>query len=82
MDQPCVHGCKGFCNALAAAEHREEETLQVFREYAAECDYPDIRALLNELVLAHERALERIHQKRSELDARFDATDGINGLYA
>ena len=82
MIQQCVHGCKGLCSALAAAEHREEETLASFREYAAECDYPDIQDLLNELIADHQLAIDRIHRKRMELNARFEAIDGINDLYA
>jgi rubrerythrin len=82
MEQRCIHSCKGLCSALSAAQHREEEALHLYREYAAECDYPDVRELLNELIAGREQAIEQLRRKREELNARFDALDGINEQFA
>ena len=82
MEQQCIHSCKGLCAALSAAQHREEEALHLYREYATACDYPDVRELLNELIANREQAIEMLRRKREELNARFDAIDGINSQYA
>jgi rubrerythrin len=82
MDQNCVHSCKGLCGALSAAQHREEEALQLYRSYAAECDYPDVRDMLNDLIASREAAIAMLARKREELNARFDALDGINSQFA
>ena len=46
MDPKCVHSCRGLCRALEVAERREAEALASYREYAALCDYPDVRTMV------------------------------------
>ncbi len=82
MDKPCVRSCKGLCNALEVAEHREEEAIKTYREYASNCDYPDVRALLEDLILEREKAVRLLRQKREILSVRFATIDGINDSFA
>ena len=82
MTGTCVHSCKGLCNAIEVAEHREQETIKEYKGYAAQCDYPDVRELLEELVRDRERALHLLRQKRGELQVRFAMIDKINESFA
>ena len=82
MDRKCVHSCKGMCNALEVAEHREEETIAQYRQYAAECDYPDVKELLEALIADRERALHLLHEKREMLSVKFNVIDRINDSFA
>ncbi len=59
MDKSCVHSCKGLCNALQVAEHREQEAIREYRTYASQCDYADVRTLLEDLIRDREKALRR-----------------------
>ena len=82
MEKPCVHSCKGLCNALEVAEHREEEAINMYREYASNCDYPDVRTLLEELIREREKAVRALREKREILSVRFATIDRINDSFA
>ncbi len=78
METKCVHSCKGLCQALEVAEHREEQALQEYRQFVSTCDYPDVKAILEELVRERERALVMLREQRKVLTARFNMIDNIN----
>ncbi len=78
MDTTCVHSCKGLCNALTAAEHREEEALKEYQRLAQQCDYPDVKHLLERLIEEHIRTLASLHETRAALEARFAIMDQMN----
>ena len=81
MKSPCVHSCKGLCGALEIAEHHEEEMIREYRTYAEDCDYPDVRALLQTLIRQREQGLRLLREKREMLTARFNAIDSIAESY-
>ncbi len=82
MEKPCVQSCKGLCNALEVAEHREKEAITMYREYLANCNYPDVREILSELIREREHALQVLRDKREELNVRFAMIDRINESFA
>ena len=82
MNSTCVHSCKGLCNALEVAEHRERESIKQYREFAIQCDYPDVRALLEELIRERERGLNLLKEKREMLIMKFNALDDIRDSFA
>lgn len=82
MKRSCVHSCKGLCNALVVAERHEEEMLGEYRKFAAECDYPDVRTILEELIANGERAVGMLREKREMLKARFETIDCIGDSFA
>jgi rubrerythrin len=82
MEKKCVHSCKGLCNALEVAEHREREAIKEYREFATECDYPDVRMLLERLIGERERALQSLRAAREMLNVRFNTLDNISDSFA
>lgn len=82
MEQTCVHSCKGLCHALTVAEHHEEEALTEYRRFAAECDYPDVREVLDTLIADREKGLHFLRQKKELLMAKFNVIDRINDSFA
>ncbi len=82
MDRKCVHSCKGLCTALEVAEHRQQEAIKEFRQFAADCDYPDVRELLEAVITQHERSLQLLREKREMLSVRFNAIDNISDSFA
>jgi rubrerythrin len=82
MKATCVHSCKGLCNALQVAERHEQEAIKEYREYMAQCDYPDVQALLQELISSREQALRALREKREALEVRFAMIDRINDSFA
>jgi rubrerythrin len=82
MKPNCVHSCKGLCNALELAEHRERETLREYRQYMGVCDYPDVREILTELIRQREQALVLLQEKRAILQVKFSTLDNINDSFS
>ncbi|MCK5572269.1 MAG: hypothetical protein KAJ12_05890 [Bacteroidetes bacterium] len=82
MENKCVHSCKGLCNALEVAEHRERESIKEYREFATTCDYPDVRDLLETLIRERERSLESLRAVREMLSVQFDTLDNISDSFA
>lgn len=82
MDPKCTHACKGLCTALELAERREEEAVRMYRDYAAGCDYPDVREILESLIRERERAIAVLREKREILAVRFDTLEQINDSFA
>lgn len=82
MERKCVHSCKNLCNALEVAEHREREAIREYKKFAADCDYPDVRELLDTLIAERERTVQLLVEKRNMLAIRFDTLDSINESFA
>jgi rubrerythrin len=78
MNTTCVHSCKGLCNALTLAEHREAETIKEYRDYAAGCDYPEVREILETLASEREKMLTFLREQRAVLEVKFATLDRIN----
>jgi rubrerythrin len=81
MNTTCVHSCKGLCNALEVAEHREREAIKEYKRFAENCDYPDVRVLLDDLVKDREHSVKLLQEKRAILAAKFDAIDRITDSF-
>jgi rubrerythrin len=82
MKPDCVHSCKGLCNALEIAELRESQAIKEYREYAAVCDYPDIREILETLAGEREKMLTLLREKREMLVVKFATVDKINESFS
>lgn len=78
MGKTCVHSCKDLCNALEVAEHREKEAIAEYERFAASCDYPDVRQILEDLIHDRKRALATLRDKHQALQVRFNVIDNIN----
>jgi rubrerythrin len=82
MSDRCVHSCKGLCSALEVAEKRERDAMEEYRQFAATCDYPDVRSLLEELIGHREEGLRLLRMTREMLSGRFDTLDDITDSFA
>ena len=82
MGAKCVHSCKGLCNALVVAEQHERQAIAEYREYAAQCDYPEVRDILETMARERERMLRFVREQRTILEAKFLTLDGINDSFA
>ncbi|MBM4166161.1 MAG: hypothetical protein FJ218_04475 [Ignavibacteria bacterium] len=73
----CHHTCKGVCNALERALMREKEAILEYAAFRDECTYPDVKAMLNELILRQEKTLDLLEKTKAELSAKFEVLDQI-----
>jgi rubrerythrin len=81
MSDRCVHSCKGLCSALEVAEKRERDAMEEYRQFAATCDYPDVRSLLEELIGHREEGLRLLRMTREMLGGRFETLDNITDSF-
>jgi hypothetical protein len=82
MTANCVHSCKGLCNALTLAEQRERQAINEYRDYAMQCDYPEIREILETMARERERMLAFLQEKRAVLEVKFTTIDRINESFS
>lgn len=81
MNMNCIHSCKGLCNALEVAEHRELQAIREYKNFADKCDYPDVRVLLEQLIRDREASLKVLAETRVMLAAKFDVLDNITDSF-
>lgn len=82
MEPKCVHSCKGLCTALSVARKREQDTIREYQQFADECDYPDVRLLLDRLIADRQRALKSLEDLDTLLKERFAVIDRISDSFA
>jgi len=82
MKTNCVHSCKGLCNALETAEHRESEAIKEYTRFLDTCDYPEVRVILKDLIRHRQEALSILQNQRGMLAAKFHTVDNINDSFA
>jgi hypothetical protein len=73
----CSHACRNTCAMLSQALRDESEMVRYYERLRAECDYPDVHDMLQELVEARSRSVLLINQKLNELRARAEILDGV-----
>jgi hypothetical protein len=78
MEVQCIHSCRGLCNALEVAEHRELSAIKEYQTYLDRCNYPDVQAILKEMISQHQRTLSLLQGKRAELTEKFAILQDIN----
>ena len=73
----CEHTCKGQCQALDVALQREKEAILLYGQFRDECEYPDVKAMLNNLILRQQKTLHMIEDTMQTLHSRFEVLDQI-----
>lgn len=73
----CAHTCKGLCNALEVAMKEEKEAILKYAYFRDECSYPDVKLMLNELILQRQKSIDLLSKTRTLLQEKFDVLDQI-----
>ena len=82
-DAQCAHSCKGFCTALELATLREKEAILQYDSLRDECDYPDVKAILNELIIQRQKTIRLLEEAKVLMKSKFELLDQIqNGFNA
>lgn len=77
----CAHACRNTCAMLAEALREESEMVVFYERLRSECNYPDVHAMLQELIESRSRSALMINQKLNELRARAEIMDGVISSY-
>ena len=73
----CEHACRNTCGMLSKAILLEANLTGFYEQLSKECDYPDVEALLVDLMDHHRRAVNSIGEKLTSLKARGQMLDGV-----
>jgi rubrerythrin len=76
-DIKCLHACKNTCAMLNEALRKEASTVRFYEGVLDECNEPDVRSFVLDLVEERRKEILRIIQKLNEIHARSQATDGV-----
>jgi hypothetical protein len=80
-DVQCAHTCKGFCTALEIATLREKEAILQYDALRDECTYPDVKAILNELIIHRQKSIRLLEEAKALIKAKFEVLEQIqNGM--
>jgi len=73
----CAHSCKELCRALELASQREKEAILQYGAFRDECSYPDVKILLNELIIMRQKSITLLEETKALLRTKFDVLDQI-----
>lgn len=73
----CAHACKSSCAMLNEALRKETELIQFHEAILEECNYPEVREFINEIVDGKRELVLKIIQKLNEMHATGQINDGI-----
>jgi ferritin-like protein len=73
----CSHTCKELCTAMEIATLREKEAILQYDALRDDCTYPDIKAILNELILHRQKSIRLLEEAKALLKTKFEVLDQI-----
>jgi len=73
----CEHACRYTCAMLSQALREESDMVRFYEKLKAECDYPDVHDMLQDLLESRSRSVLLINQKLNELRARAEILNGV-----
>jgi rubrerythrin len=76
-DIKCLHACKNTCSMLNEALRKEATTVRFYEGILDECNQPDVRDFVVNMVEERRKEILTIIQKLNEIHARSQSTDGI-----
>ena len=77
----CAHACRATCAMLAEALREESEMVGFYERLQSECNYPDVNAILQDLIESRSKSALMINQQLNELRARAEIIDGVISSY-
>ncbi len=78
QSQPkCVHSCKELCTALEFASATEKEAILQYANFRDACTYPDVKAILNELIINKKKSIDLLEKTKEVLKEKFEVLDQI-----
>lgn len=73
----CMHACRTTCALLSNIMREETELMKMYEEALSDCDSPDVKAFMQDMMVAKSSAILIILQKLNELRARGEIGDSV-----
>ncbi|MFA6978208.1 MAG: hypothetical protein WC209_02705 [Ignavibacteriaceae bacterium] len=78
----CDHTCRDSCAMLNEALRRETASVRFYETVYDDCNAPEVKNFLGEIVDERRSHILKIIQKLNELHARSQAMDGITNSFS
>ncbi|NCS88402.1 MAG: hypothetical protein GW789_06640 [Ignavibacteria bacterium] len=73
----CMHACKNTCAMLNEALRKEAAMVRFYEGVNDDCNLPEVRGFISDLIEEKRKVILRIIQKLNELHANSTSIDGI-----
>ena len=73
----CTHTCKEICTALELADTKEKDMILQYDELRKQCTYPDVKVMLNELILHKQKSIQLVEKTKALLKEKFNVLDQV-----
>jgi hypothetical protein len=73
----CQHACRNTCAMLNEALRKEASMVRFYEGILAECNFPEVRTFLIDMVEEKRKGILNIIQKLNELHVYSQSIDGI-----
>jgi rubrerythrin len=77
----CQHACKNTCATLNEALRKETAMVKYYEGVLDECNIPEVKTFMDELVEEKRKIILRLIQKLNEIHVRSQAIDGITSSF-
>lgn len=76
-DMKCIRACRNTCASLNEALRKEAAIVRYYENILDECNMPEVKSFVQELVEEKRNNILRIVQKLNEIHARSQAIEGV-----
>lgn len=76
-DKLCPRTCRETCTAIETALQFERQQILRYSDLRDQCVYPDVKVMLNELVIKKEKMIRFLENIKAELAEKFHVMDQI-----
>jgi rubrerythrin len=73
----CGQTCKELCTAIEAVTADEKKAILLYAALRDMCVYPDVKTMLNELILQKKNSIELLEKTKAQMKAKFEVLDQI-----
>lgn len=68
----CAQNCNGLCTALELAMKQEKGAILQYGSIRDECTYPDVKLMLNELIIQRQKSIRLLEDTQLQLMEKFE----------
>lgn len=77
----CQHTCRNTCAMLNEALRKETSLVMFYKNTLEECNMPDVKNFINEIVEEKSKIILQIIQKLNEIHVRSQIMDGVSSSF-
>jgi hypothetical protein len=73
----CGQTCKEMCTAIEVITSDEKKAILLYAALRDICAYPDVKTILNELILQKKNSIELLEKTKAAMKSKFEVLDQI-----